>query len=208
MASTQSSRPSFSHAQEDKNVSTATSNDLLKRQCSQSSFCSPFEDEHRLLSLSWRCEVTLLLPSVRPTNERRCTASIAFGQKTVCLRVDRTEDDTRKCLILARVETPFEGLYEEGRRESDEAVVYGVWPYPAQVEWRRSFFFCLRGCGSLTVCSYNDRRSLDCLKCTRTLSTFDPSCWSEAVVEWQKEIRKKVQKVPTPGLEPGTYRLQ
>ncbi|PRP86385.1 hypothetical protein PROFUN_05526 [Planoprotostelium fungivorum] len=44
-------------------------------------------------------------------------------------RVDRTEDDTRKCLILAGVETPFEGLYEEGRRVSDEAVVYGVWPY-------------------------------------------------------------------------------
>ncbi|PRP72803.1 hypothetical protein PROFUN_07703 [Planoprotostelium fungivorum] len=38
---------------------------------------------------------------------------------------------------------PFEGLYGEGRRVSDEAVVYGVWPYPAQVEHRRSYSFSL-----------------------------------------------------------------
>ncbi|PRP86220.1 mastigoneme-like protein [Planoprotostelium fungivorum] len=31
---------------------------------------------------------------------------------------------------------PFEGLYDEGRRVYDEAVVYGVWPYPAQIEHR------------------------------------------------------------------------
>ncbi|PRP86164.1 hypothetical protein PROFUN_05680 [Planoprotostelium fungivorum] len=36
---------------------------------------------------------------------------------------------------------PFEGLYDEGRRVSDEAVVYGVWPYPAQIEHRRSCSF-------------------------------------------------------------------
>ncbi|PRP86297.1 alpha-1,2-galactosyltransferase gmh3 [Planoprotostelium fungivorum] len=48
----------------------------------------------------------------QPTTDGRSTASIAFGQKTWS--------------------NPFEGLYEEGRRVSDEAVVYGVWPYPAQ----------------------------------------------------------------------------
>ncbi|PRP75741.1 hypothetical protein PROFUN_09165 [Planoprotostelium fungivorum] len=57
---------------------------------------------------------TTISNDIRPTTDGRCTASSAFGQKTWS--------------------NPFEGLYEEGRRVSDEAVVYGVWPYPAQSE--------------------------------------------------------------------------
>ncbi|PRP75124.1 hypothetical protein PROFUN_03960 [Planoprotostelium fungivorum] len=51
-------------------------------------------------------------------NRRMMCGQYAFGQKTWS--------------------NPFEGLYDEGRRASDEAVVYGVWPYPAQIEYWRS----------------------------------------------------------------------
>ncbi|PRP80031.1 cytochrome p450 family protein [Planoprotostelium fungivorum] len=44
-------------------------------------------------------------------NRRMMCGQYAFGQKTWS--------------------NPFEGLYDEGRRVSDEAVVYGVWPPPA-----------------------------------------------------------------------------
>ncbi|PRP86356.1 hypothetical protein PROFUN_05497 [Planoprotostelium fungivorum] len=73
------------------NLSSYRINTSRRTSCTREktrTFCSPFEDEHRLLSLSWRCEVTRLLPGVRPTNEREMYGQYCLRAEN-CMSLDR-----------------------------------------------------------------------------------------------------------------------
>lgn len=66
---------------------SATSTECLKQQQITSSFGSPFEDDHSLWSLRYRCELTKLPPGARPTNKRTTCSSSGFGCESVRLFV-------------------------------------------------------------------------------------------------------------------------